>query len=80
MDETRDFCRDNGYVVTMFGRKCHYRDVKASNPSERAFNERAAINAPLQGSAADIIRRAMIRMEDALAEKEAFRANALAGP
>jgi DNA polymerase I len=70
MDETRDFCRAHGYVETLFGRKCHYPDIKASNPSIRAFNERAAINARLQGSAADIIRRAMVRMEDALAEKK----------
>jgi DNA polymerase-1 len=69
MDETREFCRNHGYVTTLFGRKCHYPDIKASNPSVRSFNERAAINARLQGSAADIIRRAMIRMEDALAEK-----------
>ncbi len=70
MDQTRDFCREHGYVETLFGRKCHYPDIKASNPSIRAFNERAAINARLQGTAADIIRRAMIRMEDALAEKK----------
>jgi DNA polymerase I len=68
MDETRDFCREHGYVETLFGRKCHYPEIKASNPSIRAFNERAAINARLQGSAADIIRRAMIRMDDALAK------------
>jgi DNA polymerase I len=70
MDETRDFCRTHGYVETLFGRKCHYPDIKASNASVRSFNERAAINARLQGTAADIIRRAMIRMEDALAEKK----------
>jgi len=70
MDATREFCRANGYVKTLFGRKCHYPDIKASNPSVRAFNERAAINARLQGTAADIIRRAMIRMEDALAERK----------
>ena len=63
MDETRDFCREHGYVLTLFGRKCHYPDIKSSNASIRAFNERAAINARLQGSAADIIRRAMMRME-----------------
>ena len=68
MDETRDFCRENGYVLTLFGRKCHYPDIRASNPSVRAFNERAAINARLQGSAADIIRRAMVRMDDALSD------------
>src|ERR1700687_3201402 len=70
MDETRDFCRSHGYVETLFGRKCHYPDIKASNASIRSFNERAAINARLQGTAADIIRRAMTRMEDALAEKK----------
>ncbi len=70
MDSTRDFCRAHGYVETLFGRKCHYPDIKASNASIRAFNERAAINARLQGTAADIIRRAMTRMEDALTEKK----------
>jgi DNA polymerase-1 len=70
MDETRDFCRAHGYVETLFGRKCHYPDIKASNASIRSFNERAAINARLQGTAADIIRRAMIRMEEALAENK----------
>jgi DNA polymerase-1 len=70
MDQTRDFCRDHGYVTTLFGRKCHYPEIRASNPSVRSFNERAAINARLQGSAADIIRRAMVRMEDALAARK----------
>ena len=70
MDETREFCRKHGYVTTLFGRKCHYPEIKASNASVRSFNERAAINARLQGSAADIIRRAMTRVEDALAEKK----------
>ena len=68
MDETKGFCREHGYVLTLFGRKCHYPDIKASNPSIRSFNERAAINARLQGSAADIIRRAMMRMEGELAK------------
>ena len=67
MEATKEFCRKHGYVATLFGRKCHYPDITASNPSIRAFNERAAINARLQGTAADIIRRAMIRMDDALA-------------
>lgn len=70
MDETRDFCRSHGYVTTLFGRKMYYPDIKASNASVRAFNERAAINARLQGTAADIIRRAMTRVEDALAAKK----------
>ena len=68
MEATKKTARANGYVTTLFGRKCHYPRINASNPSERAFNERAAINAPLQGSAADIIRRAMVRMDDALAK------------
>src|SRR5450432_537265 len=76
MDETRDFCRAHGYVETLFGRKCHYPDIKASNASIRSFNERAAINARLQGSAADIIRRAMIRIEPEL-DKAKLRAQVL---
>ncbi|WP_246735308.1 DNA polymerase I, partial [Bradyrhizobium sp. S69] len=68
MDATRDFCRAHGYVETLFGRKCHYPDIKASNASVRSFNERAAINARLQGTAADIIRRAMTKMEEALSD------------
>ncbi len=68
MEETKAFAKKNGYVLTLFGRKCHYPDIAASNPSLRAFNERAAINARLQGSAADIIRRAMIRIEPALSK------------
>ena len=70
MEESKAFCRQHGYVLTLFGRKMHYPEIKAKNPSLRAFNERAAINARLQGSAADIIRRAMVRMEDALAEQK----------
>jgi DNA polymerase-1 len=70
MEETKAAAKKDGYVTTLFGRKCHYPDIAASNPSLRAFNERASINARLQGSAADIIRRAMIRMEGALAKKK----------
>ena len=68
MEATKGFCREHGYVETIFGRRAHYPDIKASNPQIRAFNERAAINAPIQGSAADIIRRAMVRMDEALAD------------
>jgi DNA polymerase-1 len=68
MESTKRFARSNGYVTTIFGRKAHYPQINARNPSERAFMERAAINAPIQGSAADIIRRAMVRMEPALAK------------
>jgi DNA polymerase I len=70
MEETKAFAKKHGYVLTRFGRKCHYPDIGASNPSIRAFNERAAVNATLQGSAADIIRRAMIRMDEALAARK----------
>ncbi len=66
IDQTKAFCRQHGYVLTLFGRKGHYPEIAASNASVRAFNERAAINARLQGSAADIIRRAMIRIEPAI--------------
>ncbi|NML75321.1 DNA polymerase I [Rhizobium sp. S-51] len=68
MESTKAFARENGYVETIFGRRAHYPEIKSSNPSMRAFNERAAINAPIQGSAADIIRRAMIKIEPVLAE------------
>ena len=67
MDATKRFCRESGYVRTLFGRACHYPDIGNSNPSVRAAVERQAINAPIQGTAADIIRRAMIRMDAALA-------------
>jgi len=68
IDETKRACRDKGYVTTLFGRVCHYPQIRSSNPSERAGVERQAINAPIQGTAADIIRRAMIRMDEALSE------------
>ena len=68
--EYATYDREQIYVVTLFGRKCHYPDIVNSNPSIRAFNERAAINARLQGTAADIIRRAMVRMEAALAKQK----------
>ena len=70
IEETKAFAKKNGYVVTLLGRKCHYPDIAASNASIRAFNERAAVNARLQGTAADIIRRAMIRMDAALKRKK----------
>lgn len=70
MEATKAFAREHGYVETIFGRRAHYPDIRASNPQVRAFNERAAINAPIQGSAADIIRRAMIRMENALSDEK----------
>jgi DNA polymerase-1 len=68
MEATKAFCREHGYVTTLLGRRMYYPDIRAKNPSLRSFNERAAINARLQGSAADIIRRAMIRIDPALAD------------
>jgi DNA polymerase-1 len=69
MEESKAFAKNNGYVLTLFGRKCHYPDISNPNPSIRSFNERAAVNARLQGTAADIIRRAMVRMDAALAKE-----------
>ncbi len=67
MDRTRKFAHEHGYVETVFGRRIHYPDINTKNPSMRGFLERASINAPIQGTAADIIRRAMVRMPEALA-------------
>ena len=76
IEATKRACRETGYVTTLFGRVCHYPDIKVSNPQQRAAVERQAINAPIQGSAADIIRRAMIRMDGAL-EREKLSARML---
>ena len=62
MERTKDFARKHGYVTTLFGRRCYMPGIADKNPARRAFMERAAINAPLQGTAADIIKRAMIRL------------------
>ncbi|MEN6542174.1 DNA polymerase I [Parvibaculum sp.] len=66
MEATKEQAHTHGFVETIFGRRVHLPAINSKNPAERAFNERAAINAPIQGAAADIIRRAMIRMPDAL--------------
>jgi DNA polymerase I len=66
MEETKTFARANGYVKTIFGRRVWVKGIQSKNPSERAFGERQSINAPLQGAAADIIRRAMVRLPPAL--------------
>ncbi len=68
MDWAKGEAKAKGFVTTLFGRRAHYPGITDRNAAVRAFNERAAINAPIQGSAADIIRRAMIRMDEALAE------------
>ena len=66
MERIKTDCRNTGYVETIFGRKCWIAGIRDANPARRAGAERQAINAPLQGSAADIIKRAMIRIPDAL--------------
>jgi DNA polymerase-1 len=68
MDKTRAEVREAGFVSTVFGRRIHIPAIHSKSGAERQFGERAAINAPIQGAAADIIRRAMMRMPAALAE------------
>ncbi len=68
MDRAKAFAGEHGFVTTIFGRKCHTPGIRDKNPARRSFQERVAINAPLQGSAADIIKRAMIRLPGALAD------------
>jgi DNA polymerase-1 len=76
METTKAFAREHGFVTTIFGRKCHTPGIADKNPAMRSFSERAAINAPLQGAAADIIKRAMIRIPPAL-EKAGLAAKML---
>lgn len=68
IDRTLDFVRLHGYVETPFGRKTHLPAIKSRKVTERQAAERQAINAPIQGMSADIIKRAMVRMEPALAQ------------
>ena len=70
MEATKEMARKTGYVETIFGRRCHFPHIRDKNAARRNFSERAAINAPIQGSAADLIRRAMIFMPAALAQKK----------
>ncbi|MDD3181771.1 MAG: DNA polymerase I [Alphaproteobacteria bacterium] len=66
MESTKEFARAHGYVETMFGRRVHIQSINDKNGARRSGAERQAINAPLQGTAADIMKRAMIRMPSAL--------------
>ena len=66
MEAIKAAVHKDGFVTTIFGRKAHYPEINTKNQQKRGFFERAAINAPIQGSAADIIRRAMVRMPAAL--------------
>ncbi len=70
MQSTVKFCRKNGYVNNIFGRKIHLRGINDKNFSVRSFQERAAINAPIQSSAADIIRLAMIKLHELIKSKK----------
>lgn len=73
MDAAKNEAREYGYVKTIFGRKCHIKGIKDRNPNMRGFAERQAINAPIQGAASDVMRRAMIRMPDAINDIEGAR-------
>ncbi|MEJ2508623.1 MAG: DNA polymerase I [Gammaproteobacteria bacterium] len=68
MERTRVQAREQGYVETVFGRRLYLPEINASNAQRRQYAERTAINAPMQGTAADIIKRAMIRMDQTLRE------------
>jgi DNA polymerase-1 len=68
MEDTKQFARTHGFVETLFGRRIHIREINSKVPGFRGGAERAAINAPIQGAAADIIRRAMVRLPSALEE------------
>jgi DNA polymerase-1 len=67
IEQTLQFVREHGFSRTLFGRKTHFPNIRAGNPSIRGGAERAAINAPIQGTSADLIKRAMARMDEALA-------------
>jgi DNA polymerase-1 len=73
MDNTRAQAREMGYVETVFGRRLYLPDIRSGNPQLRQYAERSAINAPMQGTAADIIKRAMIGV-DAWCRSERARA------
>jgi len=68
LDSSVDFAREHGYVTTIFGRRRYIPELRERNFNTRAFGERAAANSPIQGSAADLIKMAMIRIDDALRE------------
>lgn len=73
MEAAKAEAREYGYVKTLFGRKCHVKGIKDRNPAHRGFAERQAINAPIQGAASDVMRRAMVRMPEAIQAVEGAR-------
>ena len=70
MDKTRELAHDRGYVETVFGRRLYLPEINSRNGQRRQYAERTAINAPMQGTAADIIKRAMISVDRALADSK----------
>ena len=76
MEQAKETARQNGYVTTLYGRRVHLAGIGDKNPAMRGFSERAAINAPIQGTAADVIKRAMKRIDPAL-EKAKLKARML---
>lgn len=70
METTREFAREYGYVETVFGRRLYLPDINAKNHNMRQYAERTAINAPMQGTAADIIKMAMLKVDDWLAARD----------
>jgi DNA polymerase-1 len=72
MDETIGFAKEKGYVETLLGRRRYLRDIHSANHTVRGFAERNAINAPIQGSAADMIKMAMIQVQQKLKENKAI--------
>jgi len=77
MNTTINFCRKKGYVNNIFGRRCYITGINDKNYNIRNFQERAAINAPIQGSAADIMRLAMIKISEAFGEKPDYKTKML---
>ena len=77
MDSTIKFCRKNGYVNNIFGRRSHFNGINDKNFNVRNFQERAAINAPIQGSASEVMRLAMIRLDKKLNEQKNLKSKML---
>jgi DNA polymerase-1 len=77
MDNTIKFCRKSGYVSNIFGRRSHFNGINDKNFNVRNFQERAAINAPIQGSASEIMRLAMIRLQKKLTEHKNIKSKML---
>jgi len=77
MDNTIKFCRKSGYVNNIFGRRSHFNGINDKNFNVRNFQERAAINAPIQGSASEIMRLAMIRLDKKLTEQKSAKSKIL---